>query len=168
MKKIFHQQNRLFQSWFWVTYIPVILLVLINFTKPGERTIGNIIFVAVLVLLPLAFLLSLRFRLTIDEKQIAYQYFPIQLSTKILDWSEVISAQLVFFDPMKHYWGYGYRKSNKYGWVYSTKGNIGLLVKTKQQSLNFEITDQNRFSQFVRENQLIQINLDIINLEDAI
>ncbi|MEY3240770.1 MAG: hypothetical protein RIR11_2208 [Bacteroidota bacterium] len=169
MKSIYYQQNKLFQAWFWVAYIPIILLLLINFSKPSERSLDNIAFVLALVLLPLALLLSLRFKLTIDSGKITYQYFPIHLAPRSLYWSEVESAQLVFFDPIKHYWGYGYRNSHKYGMCYNTKGNIGLLIKTKNQKiLNLEITDQAGFSQFVKENGLVHINLNIINLEDAI
>ncbi len=169
MKHIYLQQNRLFQPWFWVTFIPVILLALIRLTRPGEQSIGNMVLVAALVLLPLAFLLLLRFRLSVDKEKISYQYFPIQLAPRNLLWSEVESAQLVFFDPVKHYWGYGYRKSSKYGQVYNTRGNIGLLLKTKDNKmLNLEITDQAGFSEFVNENQLEHINLNITSLEAAV
>jgi hypothetical protein len=169
MNNVYHQQSKLLQTWFWITYIPVILLLLINFSKPGERGVGNIVFTLLLVTLPLLLLLSLRFRFVVDAAQITYQYFPLQLTSRTLSWSEVESAQLIFFDPVKHYWGYGYRKSAKYGTVYSTKGNVGLLVKTKdQQVLNFEIINQAAFSQFVKENQINTINLDIINIEHAV
>jgi hypothetical protein len=166
MKSIYHQNNRMFQTWFWITYIPVILLLLLHFSKPNEYTKAYIVFIFALVLLPLALLLLMRFILTIDKEKITYQFFPIQVTSSRFLWSEIESAQLVFFDPLKHYWGYGYRKSKKYGRAYVTKGNIGLLIKTKNRlSLNFEITDQTEFSRFVEENQLDQINLDIINIE---
>ena len=169
MTNIYSRQNKLFQAWFWVLYIPVILLLFIDFFKPGERNIGSDILAAAVVLLPLLFLLSLRFSLVIDQEKITYQYFPIQLSPRSLAWSEVESAQLVVFDPLKHYWGYGYRKSRKYGRVYNTTGNIGLLITTKQQAvLNFEITDQKDFCRFVQDNRLDQINIHIIPIEKAL
>jgi hypothetical protein len=167
MINTYYQQNRLFQPWFWLTYIPLFLFLLINFSKPSERTVGNVFFCFTLVFLPLALLLLMRFKLTIDKEKIIYQYLPFQLTARSLAWPEIESAQLVFFDSFKHYWGYGYRKSKKYGWVYNTKGNIGLMITTKkQQRLNFEIIDQKGFCQFVIENELHQINLDIISIEN--
>ena len=67
----------------------------------------------------------------IDEKQIVYKFFPFHRKPLSIQWEEVTSAEVIEYHPMMEYGGWGLRYGAK-GVAYSTRGNKGLEIKTKE------------------------------------
>ena len=169
----YQQKNNLFKSWFiWITYIPPFIILFAYFAKhPEELTLKSPGFWLVLLgtLLPLALLLTMRFELSVNEAEIRYRYFPLQLKPRVLSWKHIKSARMVKFNPVRHYLGFGYRKSKKYGRAFVVQGDIGLLVTDLYGNrMNFEITNKHDFESFVTKHNLQQVDLKIVKLEETI
>jgi hypothetical protein len=168
----YQQKDKLFKSWFWIAYIPLFIILLVHFAKhPEELTLKSPEFWLILLgtLLPLALLLAMRFELSVNVAEIRYRYFPLQWKTRVLSWKHIKSARMVKFNPVRHYLGYGYRKSKKYGHGFVVQGDIGLLVTDLYGNrINFEITNKHDFESFVTRHNLQQVDLKIVKLEETI
>ena len=88
----YQQKDKLFKSWFWITYIPLFIILFVHYAKhPEELTLKSPGFWLILLgtLLPLALLLAMRFELSVNEAEIRYRYFPLQWKPRVLSWKHI-------------------------------------------------------------------------------
>lgn len=169
MKK-YTQVNNLFQPWFLVIYIPLFVMLGAFYLKsPQNLSTGRWdIWVMLAVGLPLLFIGLMRLTVSIDKDKIEYQYFPVNLKKRQIAWADVVQAQVVKFDPIRNYAGYGYRRSSKYGLGMITKWNTGLFIMDKRgNKLTIEIADPVAFGRFIQEQGLYQVNTQMARIEEV-
>lgn len=68
----------------------------------------------------------LRLYTSINATRINIRFYPLAQQT--IDWSEVQKAEIVNYGFVG---GWGIRLTSRYGTVYNTRGNMGLLLKLK-------------------------------------
>ena len=97
-----------------------------------EGVIG-LTFIFSIVALVLLLILSIRLKTKIDEQGIHYQFFPIHLSQKFISWDDLKSCEVIKYNSLIRYGGYGYRFSffkNK-GTAINIGGNHGIQLVMK-------------------------------------
>lgn len=110
--------------------ILVTTVVLNSESEKKEAIIGLSLFLVLFVLV-FVFLMNLKLTIRIDEKGITFRYFPFS-SWKTISKSQVISAEVITFNPLSDYGGWGV-KGNKTTKVYTVFGNSGLLIDSGEK-----------------------------------
>lgn len=72
------------------------------------------------------FFFSMKLKTTINETGIYYQFYPIQLKAKKINWSALKYASIVTFNPILDYGGWGIKHNS-----YTVKGRIGIQLVLK-------------------------------------
>jgi hypothetical protein len=86
------------------------------------------------ILLPLFFYL-LKFTIEIKNDGIYYRFYPIHLSYRHIEWTELNCAEAVTYRPLAEYGGWGIRYGRN-GMAYNVSGSEGVrLVKTSRKQL---------------------------------
>ena len=128
--KVFVEEQR-FKRWILliVLVIPIVSgIIPIILAKNNTGTLDNesfwgltITFIG--IVLAFLFIWSMRLQTKIDEQGIYYQYFPIHLSQKFITWSDLKDCQVIKYNSLARFGGYGYRRS-----LFKNKGiamNVG-------------------------------------------
>ncbi len=114
----------------WVSLVilcPVLVTFVILVTQKNIQGLYILIIVEALLFVGIY---ALRLSVNINQKGISYAYFPF-ISQKNIQWENVKDAKIVHYDPLSDASGWGFKSSKKYGKVYSTQGDIGLSIITK-------------------------------------
>lgn len=129
----FQEEQRFRQWWLWLILIGINLIPAYGIYKQIFRgqifgdnpmsDVGLIIFQLFTLLFLLAFW-QLKLVTRINEDEIYIQFYP--LVKRSINWSEVKSAKMVNYGFVG---GWGIRLTSKYGTVYNTSGNMGLLLE---------------------------------------
>lgn len=82
--------------------------------------------VVVFILIILLFITNLK--TTITEKYFCVNLFPFHPQKRMIQWIEVLHVQLIKYDGIKEYWGYGIKYIPGEGWSYSLSGDYGLKL----------------------------------------
>lgn len=111
--------------------------ILMEYTKASSElrqddlliTLGIIAFVITLVVL---FILSIKLETRIDERGIHYRFVPFIWNWQLIAVSQILSAEVIKYNPILHYGGWGYRISiiGK-GRAINIRGNRGIFVIRK-------------------------------------
>ncbi|WP_028374464.1 hypothetical protein [Leeuwenhoekiella sp. MAR_2009_132] len=64
----------------------------------------------------------------IDEKGITYRFVPFHIKSRFRSWSEIKSASVRKYNPIREYGGWGYRISFTKRKALNTKGNKGIQL----------------------------------------
>lgn len=72
-----------------------------------------------------------RLETTITPQTISFRFKPFMRKWKTIAWEEVKKAEVVSYNPIGDYGGWGISRSRK-GRAYTTKGNMGLLLTPNQ------------------------------------
>lgn len=124
----------------WLMYLilmveaPILILVttvVLNSESDKKETILGLTLFLVLFVLVFVFLMNLKLSTRIDEKGITFRYFPFS-PWKTISKSQVISAEVITFNPLSDYGGWGV-KGNKTTKVYTVFGNSGLLIDSGEK-----------------------------------
>lgn len=138
--KVFVEKQR-FKRWIIVSImtIPIIAGIAALFIEDkkilnlNSEGILGLTFSFSIVALTLIFILSIRLNTKIDEQGIYYQFFPIHLNQKFIPWSDLKSCEVIKYNSLTQYGGYGYRISffkNK-GTAINIGGNHGIQLVLK-------------------------------------
>ena len=143
----FEETQRFQQLWIWIPtavggLVPAVLFGAGIYTQlilhhpfgnhPMSDT-GLVIafsFTLLLFLLLMLLLGSLRLKTVIDETGIRFRFLPFQLKYHSIRWEEVEKFDVIKYNPVRDYGGWGIRFGKK-GRAYNVSGDIGLEVRLK-------------------------------------
>lgn len=128
-KEVFQEVQRFKQWWIW---IPLLLISFISFSslsKDGEVGSSDILLTAGILLSVFAILLSSRLKSKISEEGIYVQFVPFHFSPHFYPWEAIYSAEVVRYNPLSDFGGWGYRISLRgKGKAYNVKGDQGIQL----------------------------------------
>ena len=144
---VFKERQKFNQLWIWITIIltstPVFILFFFATYKQiiqgvpfGNNPMSNegLIIATIFTLSVVISLLLLfgfaKLTTTIDKQAIRFKFFPFQRKVKYIDWKEVNEYQIIKYNPIGDFGGWGIRKRGKRK-VYNVSGNVGLLLFLK-------------------------------------
>lgn len=136
--RVFNETQRFNQWWLWlilgvstlaVITKPIVTWVQSDFKNNAVFETGFWIGCITLFLVILLFMF-MKLSVTIDEKGIKYQFFPIHLKPKLLAWQEIDKIGTRTYKPLVEYGGWGYRWGMG-GKALNVKGNKGIQIKLK-------------------------------------
>ena len=118
-------------------FIPVIILVMEAveiFNANQTDTSQKIIIVSAvlgLTILCFSWMLLLKLETVINESSITADFKGIPLAKRNSLFSEIQKMEVVTYEPLYEYGGWGVRFNFKKGWCYNVSGNKGLLITYK-------------------------------------
>jgi hypothetical protein len=127
----FYEEQRFAQRWIQIVLVVLwIGLAAAAIVGMATKKAGPI--PAILSLVPITVLIlyfkSLKLQVRIDTDSVNYRFLPIQLKYRTIKRSDIEKMDVITFDPMEDYGGWGIRFSNK-GKAYTAKGNHGLHIQ---------------------------------------
>lgn len=129
---IFKETSRLFSPFMLLTLAPTAIffltLLLYNIKKGSLLDIIICTFVLILEIILIFILLLHKLDLTISNNEIIIKYPPYYFKPKIFLRNKIKKINLVEYNPMNEFWGWGYKKSKKFGQGITTQGNLGLHI----------------------------------------
>lgn len=135
--KDFREEQRFNQIWVWVILIAPMVMVFsqfaIAFTDKEGFKHEDIIALSSLILLFTSLIIWFRRMVlitTISEKGIYIRYKGL-FTKKHFPKSDIVKVELVTYDPLWHYGGWGLRYSSKRGWCYNVAGDKGCKLTLK-------------------------------------
>ncbi|SEA61205.1 hypothetical protein SAMN05192529_13314 [Arachidicoccus rhizosphaerae] len=132
-KTNYRQSRKIFNPWFICSFLPV-FAVCIYLAWDGARrddTINIICAVSTFTISGTVLLLLLLQKMTLitGPEEISYNYFPVISALRKIPWAEIHSIQIITYNPLRDFGGWGFKVSKKYGKGYTTTGNTGLWIK---------------------------------------
>lgn len=142
--KVFIEKQKFNQTWLWVLLsfsglMPIIILgaglyVQLGLGKPfGNNPMSDtglitvfLLTLALMVGMVLLFAFS-KLELRIDKRDLRIRFIPFIIREKIIPWSEVSSWEVVKYNPIRDYGGWGLRYGRN-GKAYNVKGDKGLRI----------------------------------------
>lgn len=125
--RIFEENQRFNQWWLWLGMIALVSIFIYQ-RYPFEFNQEFLIPFAVLSVV-IGFLFSINLSTRIDEQGIHVKMFPFHLKTVTYKWSELYSVEVVEYNPITEYGGWGLRISRN-GKAFNVKGNKGIKLQT--------------------------------------
>jgi hypothetical protein len=105
----------------------------ISFGNMPSNSTSSLITLAVLIVLGIL-LIKARLHTTINEEGVYVKLFPLQLQWRHTHWAEIDQLEIVQFDAVGDYGGYGIRFSlSGKGVAYIVEGNSGLHIHRKHK-----------------------------------
>ena len=127
----FYEEQRFAQRWIqivlavlWVGLATAVIVAMATKKTGPLPAILSIVPITVLIL----YFKSLKLQVRIDRDSINYRFLPIQLKYRTIKRSDIEKMDVITYDPMEDYGGWGIRIGNK-GRAYTAKGNHGLYIQ---------------------------------------
>lgn len=124
--------------WLWVIGLTPVLIIIsvfvIEITNGNAKSTVDYLGIAVTVLiatLTFLWLKVLRLETQIDANGISVNFIGLVFAKRIIKWNEVESTEIVKYNPLWDYGGWGVKFGFSKGWCYNVSGDIGLHVKLK-------------------------------------
>jgi len=145
--KIFKEEQRFTQWWVIVLFIALNGIFLFGIYKQiilktpfGDSPMSNsgLIASSIGFLILTIFFFALKLKTRIDESGIYYKFSPIQTNFRKKSWKEIKSVNLIKFNPILDYGGWGIKGNS-----YTVKGSIGIKIQYKNNT-SFLIGTQNK------------------------
>ena len=112
-------------AWFvWI--LAIAMLYWLSSSDLILETFAIVTIVIVLAILLLVFFTTLKTE--ISSEGIGYRMWPFHTKKKLIPWSEIESAEVKQYKPLRDYGGWGMRISTN-GRAYNIKGNIGIQIQ---------------------------------------
>lgn len=133
------EQQRFTQRFIWVLLIFVLVMTAVAkyYTYCLKEPFGNALPTDELLRVSdyalaavLLIFMSARLITEVDEKELRFKYLPFIPWWKRYPWNEMESFEVVDYDPLDEFLGWGIRYNFK-TWCYNVKGNKGLRIKMK-------------------------------------
>jgi hypothetical protein len=99
--------------------------------KVGPAEYGEQLFVIALLIATALLIFIFKLCLEIDEKGIQYQFFPIHLKPRKINWPAIESCRTIKYHPLTEAGGWGYKFGLDGRKIMSVKGNQGIQVTLK-------------------------------------
>ena len=135
--KGFREEQRFNQIWVWAILIAPMVMVISQFAialtdKDGFKTEDGIALASLILFFTLLIIWFRRIVLEtiITEEGIKIHYKGL-FTKKHFPKSDIIKVELVTYDPLWQYGGWGLRYSSKRGWCYNVSGDKGCKLTLK-------------------------------------
>jgi len=131
----------------------LLLLGIVWYMRTKKQKTGSYITAGVLVLVVgmFAFVASSSLTLQIDGRGVEYKFSPFINTPQLIAWKDIKSAEVVTYNPMHDYGGWGLRHSSK-GKAYNTQGDKGLqLLLQNGKKILFTVIDVEKAKQTLEE-----------------
>ena len=130
----FKEIQRFNQWWLmailFIPFFEALAFMLSDYQNKGEIQPDSIYF-----LISISFIVSIIFVckliVEINERGITYRFFPFNVKSKHLAWSEIEMVYIRTYKPLWEFGGWGIRRTLNNGKAYTIKGNIGLQLELK-------------------------------------
>jgi hypothetical protein len=135
MPKELKEASKLFQPVFLISFIPVLILLiflLITGIKKDDIidvalcSVGLLVNISVLCILQLP-----KLTLIIDRNGIQFKYRPYHKNTIHYAWDDINAIEVIKFDAVNEFKGWGRKSSTRYGTGYLTLGGDGIHITDK-------------------------------------
>lgn len=156
--------QRFNQWWIWVLGLLPLVMVVAEFAaifaNKKQLETGDIMAMAlVLIITVLSFvwIKMMRLETTVNYEGISVNFKGLIFAKRKYNWHEIESLEVVKYDPLVEYGGWGVKYGFKKGWCYNVSGDTGIKLKLKIGKLfmiGTQIPDQ--FKSYIEENQLIK------------
>lgn len=126
-------------------YVLLAVLAAVNmylYKYQGEKNLAHLYWSIALLLIFGIFLAIFQLSIRINGEGIYYRLRPFHSREKNIPWDQVELLEIKTLQPLKDFWGYGYRV-NRHSTGYIMRGKKALVVKRKGQSRNLVFTIQN-------------------------
>lgn len=144
---VFTEKQKFNQPWIWigliimgVTTIGMFGLAfyrqIIQGKKFGNNPMSDNALIIVFILITLMFFLLIllfvfaKLTTVIDKNGVAFRFFPFQFRFTKIAWSEIESAEVITYNPIRECGGWGI-KYNKKGKVFNVAGDKGLQLQLR-------------------------------------
>jgi len=152
---IFSEKSKLINIGIVVSLLPVCALMaflLWQFsreTSTAAKVFDFVIFIIVLSSIVLLLLLNLN--LNVNQECIVIKYFP--LKTMTIKRSDIVLCEINKINSMTEFGGWGMKNSRVYGKGYTTKGDLILTIKKKNEELiSVSVFDKKRLTDVLLNN----------------
>lgn len=153
------------QWWIWLFGLLPLLMVITEFTaifanKKHIETEDLIAIALILTILVLSFLWikMMRLETVLTYETISVHFRGLGFAKRKYNWSEIESAEIVKYDPLWEYGGWGVKYGFNKGCCYNVRGDMGLKLKLhnggKSLMIGTQVPDQ--INDFIEVNQLIK------------
>lgn len=138
--RIFKEEQRFTQSWLiiliTISLLAPISIIINDFSKENTTmSMNEFLFSMILIPLCIAPIFFFKLKTRIDEKGIHYQFFPFHFSARLINWTELKSANTRIYHAITEYGGWGLKTSflsrKKKGIAYSVSGDVGIQLVCK-------------------------------------
>jgi hypothetical protein len=150
-----YTENQMFsQFWLWLILAVIFFYSLYSGTEGFTSTLSISAIIALcIIFLVIMFFTIFRLKLEVSEDGIKYSLFPFS-QEKYLNWDVIKSVELIKYEPIKDFGGWGIRYDlNRDIKTYNTGGNVGLLVNGNILiGLKYPI----KFKMYLSKNPIIQ------------
>jgi hypothetical protein len=144
---LFEEKQYFRQIWLWILLIGVFIF--LNYELYLDKKTNSIFMVFLLNLplaIPILFIFISNLKTKIDEKAIHFQFYPFHIGfidfklkkmEKSISFDDIEKMEIVTYNPIFDYGGWGIRYGGMNTIAYNTMGNKGLLIykKNKQKVL---------------------------------
>lgn len=138
--KVFKEEQRFTQLWLIVVIIfsslvPIYVVIKEYMNNENSFSIGNMLSIIILILLPLGIIFLFKLTIRIDENGIHYQFFPFHLTFRKIGWNEISKAFVRTYDPIGEYGGWGIKGgffwNKSKGTAVNISGDLGIQLELK-------------------------------------
>lgn len=137
METEFRETQRFNQWWIWLVGLFPIGLVFFEFMgvifgkeKLPPEAIMAIVLVMILVVSSFVWIKTMRLETLINHSEISIKYIGLFTKKKFY-WSDIETAEVIKYDPLWEYGGWGIKYGFKRGWCYNVAGDEGLFLNLK-------------------------------------
>lgn len=135
---LFSETQRFRQWWLWIILIGVNGLFIVSLIQefvlktpePGQGMNTALILSGIIPLIITVFFLNIKLETEVKEDGIYVRLFPLHLKYKFFAWSDIASAEVRTYKPIKEYGGWGLRGMGK-NMAYNVSGDQGLQLVLK-------------------------------------
>lgn len=130
----FKETQRFDQWWLRILFF-VILIVALSplFSEdiwPDNQVEIISVIISVVLIIAIFLIIYLLFKLTviIDKTGVQYKFFPFHIKYRTLSWDKISAIDIVTYNPIKDFGGWGYRLTLRKKKALSVKGKIGIQI----------------------------------------
>lgn len=118
-----------------MTEIPMLVLVtvlLLNSAEDPSEAMLHLVIIFSIMAIAFALLMTIKLDVRLDHKGIHYKYFPFINNWRLIPKSDIISIEVIKYNPISDYGGWGL-KGNKTTKAYSIVGDMGILLDVGEE-----------------------------------
>lgn len=143
------ERSRMPQWVFYLIALQTATLSIVLWSQDGMKGV----FIALALMVPVAVLLATAgIRLEFNPDVLLYKGTPFPFRKKMLLWEDAEKISIIKIDPMTDFWGWGYKKSAKYGWGHIYDSDTALFIERKDGSrITFSLKDSVAVRNFLKQ-----------------
>jgi hypothetical protein len=119
----------------WINIILYIILIgdfIVTFIFLSKKQIVFISFIPLVAALAIFILFKImKLTVSIDANKVEFRFKPFHLNNQVISKEDIATAEVIKYEPISDYGGWGIRYSFKKGKAFIIRGHCGLLLKLK-------------------------------------